>query len=274
MWFSANRQWTYGYICSYLVNVHLAIFTAVVFNSGTRGQSSGTRRRESAPANEKAIQGELAYWHQAWRQREAVRGRSPNDRSLWTTARPYNSSSLSFLHKEPFSLFCLLLWPSVLKWSSKDHFNVILFPFSSHFTPLFPTFAPKAFPSSSLYFTQFMFRCLPPAVSLFLLNNWTIIHWSGVEFFLPPLAEVYCLRAVLELRSSDAARIVFNLPSIFIGPNYYTLLAIITFYYQFKTGQWFSHSGLLPTVSPLRLHYSLLGVETKKFSGQKTSAIS
>lgn len=94
MWPSASGQPAYGCICSYHGNDN-AIFTAVVFNSGTRGESqSGACRRESAPANEKAIWGELAYWHQAWRQREAVRSGSPNDRSLWTSARRYNSPSL------------------------------------------------------------------------------------------------------------------------------------------------------------------------------------
>lgn len=84
-----------------------------------------------------------------------------------------------------------------------------------------------------------------------------MIQWSGVKFYLPSLAGVYCLCAVLKVRSSDAARIIFNLPSIFIGPNYYTLLAIITFYHRFKTGQRFVHFGLLPTISPLRLPHFL-----------------
>lgn len=94
-WPSASGQPAYGCICSYHGNDN-AIFTAVVFNSGTRGESqSGACRRESATANEKAIWGELAYWHQAWRQREAVRSGSPNDGSQWTSARRHNSPSLS-----------------------------------------------------------------------------------------------------------------------------------------------------------------------------------
>lgn len=66
LWFTASRQSAYGYICSCLGNGRLAIFTAVVFNSGTKGQSAGTCRRESALANENVIWGELAYWHEAW----------------------------------------------------------------------------------------------------------------------------------------------------------------------------------------------------------------
>lgn len=196
MWFSASRQPAYGYICSYLGNGRLAIFTAVVFNSGMRGQSSGTCRRESASANEKAIWGELAYWHQAWRQREAVRGESPNDRSLWTTAHCYNSSSLSFLHNvshsvSPMSFFfahSLLLCvfshpvlclkkqltrssrPQRMLLSSWVFFLSFFFTIHFIFVPLFSTSSPQRFPLSS-YLPSPISLSLPLSVPLFLLNN-------------------------------------------------------------------------------------------------------
>ena len=116
----------------------------------------------------------------------------------------------------------------------------------SCFILLFSTTSPKLSPISPSLPLPSLPLSLP--LTLFVLNNDSL---AGVKFYLLPLAEVHCLCAVLEVRSSDAAPVILNLPSIFIGPNYYTLLAIITFYYQFKTGQRFKHSGLLPTVSPL-----------------------
>lgn len=87
-----------------------------MFNRGTRGQSSGTCRQESAWTNEKTIWGELAYWHQAWRQREAVRGNSPNDRSLWTAAHYYNSCPFSVMYciPSPTCLFYCLSFFSIV----------------------------------------------------------------------------------------------------------------------------------------------------------------
>lgn len=186
MWFSAGRQQAYGYICSYRGNGRLAIFTAMVFNSGTRGKSSGMCRRESASANEKAIWGKLAYWHQAWRQREAVRRESPNDRSLRTTAHYYNSSSLSFIHNVLYYLSQIsgFFFPStsslalccVLKCSSpySPWRKLLSFFFTvlSCFFPLFPILQ-NSFQSSFTFLHRFISgsRPPPPPVSFFLLNN-------------------------------------------------------------------------------------------------------
>lgn len=83
-----------------------------------------------------------------------------------------------------------------------------------------------------------------------------MIHWSAVKFCPPPhtltptLGGVYCGSTVLKVRSSEAARIVFHLPSIFIGPNYGTVLAIITFCHQFKKGSGGGGSAVLAPFPP------------------------
>lgn len=71
-----------------------------------------------------------------------------------------------------------------------------------------------------------------------------MIHSSEVKLYQPLLAGVYCLAITI---SKKVFWIIFNLPPIFIDPNYYTLLAIITFYYQFNMGHWFSHLACFPS---------------------------
>lgn len=97
-----------------------------------------------------------------------------------------------------------------------------------------------------------------------------MIHLSEVKFYQPLLAGVYCLNIGI---SKKVFGIIFNLPPIFIDPNYYTLLAIITFYYQFNMGRWFSRFGLLPILSPLQLSsptspFSLSSLDTKLKNNQ------
>lgn len=100
---------------------------------------------------------------------------------------------------------------------------------------------------------------------LFLLKNYLMIHWSRVRFYLSPWLK--CIVCALSSEVPDTAHIIFNLPSIFIGPNYCTLLGIITLNYKLKRGQRFTHSGLLPTVSPLRLpHCITFSVEFRQRS--------
>lgn len=230
-----------------------------MFNRGTRGQSSGTCRQESAWTNEKTIWGELAYWHQAWRQREAVRGNSPNDRSLRTAAHYYNSCPFSVMYCIPsptwlftVSLFCpsSLLHTRVFHHSSlslyyvgcvvpkenlwffsfiKNRFYFILQPYLHHSS------APITHHSSfSLIITRWF---TDPGSNLIHPRGWSVLS-------------LLCRQSKVIWRSSYHHHQSAN---FLYWPNYYSLLAIITLNYQFKIGQWFTFSGLLPIVSPLWL---------------------
>lgn len=72
-----------------------------------------------------------------------------------------------------------------------------------------------------------------------------MIHWSGVKFCPPPHPTprphthsgwglLWLHRPQSKVFWSGSYR--FYLPSIFIGPNYGAVLAIITFYHQFRKG--------------------------------------
>lgn len=75
-----------------LVTVAVAVF----FNGGTRGYSHVSQK--SAATYEKAIWEEFAYWHQAWRQKKAVRNETPNDGSSCTAAHHSKSFFLSLMN--------------------------------------------------------------------------------------------------------------------------------------------------------------------------------
>lgn len=124
-----SGSWHTDFFCSYLNQTIGLPYSLLWYLIG--GQSSGTCRQESAWTNEKTIWGELAYWHQAWRQREAVRGNSPNDRSLWTAAHYYNSCPFSVMYciPSPTCLFYCLSFFSIvttLHQSPPSFFFVIL----------------------------------------------------------------------------------------------------------------------------------------------------
>lgn len=183
----------------------------MVFNRGTRGQSSGTCRQESAWTNEKTIWGELAYWHQAWRQREAVRGNSPNDRSLWTAAHYYNSCPFSVMYciPSPTCLFyCLSFFPSSLLCTRVLHHSSLSFYYVGCDVPKENRWV--------FFFYQKQFLRHPPAISpsfslynpplLFLLNNYPMIHWSRVKFNPPPWLK--CIVSVLSSEQGHLTQLI------------------------------------------------------------------
>lgn len=185
---------------------------------------------------------------------------------------------LSLLHIPPYSLFTLSLFSSSLTLLClkkeahqippvTEEVSVILIFIHRFCFTLFHLVSKTVSLLPLRSFIHFSLQSSSLPLALLLLNNWTLIHRSGVNFYLPPLAEVYCLRAVLEVRSSDAAHIIFNLPSIFIGPK---LLHLISHYYILLSIQnrstvqpfWLpSHRFSSPTS---RLSHFLSGAQTKE----------
>lgn len=200
---SASRQSANGCFCSHHRNGN-SIFTAVVFNR--RGVMGKSIWRVSTGVGGSQWKGHL-------------RGISILASGLEPERSCREEGALTTGHRGRVHW---LLSSFYLSWSSLSASCRIPIPpdriqGSCHLDTLFPH-------RRRQFLTQDLFPAMAPLSSSWIIRQW----FTGVGSHLP----LWAGWAVA------AAHIVLHLPSNFIGPNYCTILAIITFYYQFKMGSW------------------------------------